>query len=250
MDMKLSITMILVFVLSSGWAEAATFETKDDFTLTLPDEWVEIPREVLNQFEAALLEASQGKNQQKYEYGYQLNSAKNWLEYPYILVQVNRTGRVPEGQLTQYEKIEAGFDQGLKQAEDALNGVISGGRQGSVLYDEVNHILWSGLTMNVTGFGEIKGTVAIKLTEFGFIQVMGYADAISFSHYSAIFKEAVNTLVVAEEYQYKPRITDNAPVIGGINLGRTAIAALIGAIIGGVFGLAAFLLKKRQAGKS
>ena len=118
--------------------------------------------------------------------------------------------------------------------------------QGETLYDEAGHVLWSTLAMNVQGVGDVRGLIAVKLTEFGFIQLMGYATADSFAHYSPIFRDAVRTLAIAERYEYQPRLTDHAPTVWGINLGQSAIAGLFGGLAGGVVALIAYLNKKRR----
>lgn len=224
------------------WAEE--FSTDDNFTVILPAGWIEIPQEVLREAEAFLLEASQGKNPQKYNYGYQLSLATNWMEYPYILVQVNRSGRVPKRQLTALKKTASVFQNALEEAADVYSGLLSNIEQGEMIYDENSHISWSTISATVEEIGKIRGLLAVKFTEFGFIRIMGYAEEKDFSHYVPIYQSMVQTLRIEKKYQYKRKITDNAPTIWGINLGQTAIAAIFGGIIGGAFALVGSLRKR------
>jgi len=237
--MKIFILTALIIMWSTVLAE--DFRTNDGFTVTLPPGWVEIPQEILRNYEAALLEISQGKNLQKYSYGYQTSIAINWLEHPYILVQVKRDGRIPEGQLKKYKKLKEEFSEGGEKAEAMYSGFLSNAKQGETIYDDENHVLWSTLLMTVAEIGNVKALIAVKLTEFGFVQIMGYSIEEEFNQYEPIYKSMVNTLSLNEKDAYKPRLTDNAPVLWGINLGQSAIAGIIAGAIGGLIALVGFL---------
>jgi hypothetical protein len=244
--MKLALGPLVIVLLCASDAISEVFETRDDFSMTLPNGWVEAPPEALRGLETRINQVSDGAIEQHYDYGYQRSSANTWFEYPYILVQVKKGGRIREGQLTQYEKVQAQLREGMEKGEESLSAIVSDITQGDTLYDEINHILWSAFTMNVQGVGEVRGLVGIKLTKFGFIQVAGYATESTFGQYSPIFSEAVRTLNIAEKYKYQPRLTDHAPTVWGINLGETAIAGLFGGIAGGVIGLITYLKKKKK----
>ena len=244
--MRSSVVLALAVFAWAPEVPAETFETRDDFSVTLPSGWVEAPPGALRHLEAAIAELSQGANEQHYDYGYQLESASTWFEYPYILVQVRRDGRVPEGQLTQYEKIESELREGAERVEETFRSVFSNLEQGEIAYDEAEHVLWSAATMNVQGVGAVRSLVAVKLTEFGFIQLMGYAREETFAQYSPIFREAVHSLAVAEEHAYRPRLTDHAPSFFGINLGQTLIAGLVGGLAGGAAALIARWKRRRD----
>jgi hypothetical protein len=245
-EMKTVLAAIMTLLLCSAETVAETFDTSDGFSVTLPSGWAEAPPGALRNLEAAIGKMSQGAEENQYDYGYQLASASRWFEYPYILVQVNRDGRIPEGQLRQHKRIESEFRQGLEDAEEAFGGAVSDTRQDETLYDETDHVLWSALKMKIQGVGDVRGLMAIKLTEFGFIRLMGYATEETFAHYSPIFSEAIRTLAIADEYRYRHRLTDHAPTIWGINLGQVAIAGLIGGLAGGALALIGYLKKKKD----
>ena len=61
-----------------------TFETDDEFSINLPDEWVQIPGSVLQSFSAKMDELSPDTPQQVYDYGYQIDDDGRWLTYPYV----------------------------------------------------------------------------------------------------------------------------------------------------------------------
>ena len=117
---------------------------------------------------------------------------------------------------------------------------------GDTLYDPGMHVLWSNLTMNVASVGKVRGLVALRLTEYGYLQFMGYGLEQEFTQYEAMYRNMVHNISLNENDIYKPALTDNAPTLFGINLGQTAIAALIGALIGGLFGLFKMFTRKKS----
>lgn len=229
-------------------AEESNLSAGSDFQISIPSDWVEIPRDILDQYEVAVQEAT-GQSQ-TYEYGYQSTSAVNWLEYPYALVQVKRTGRVPEGQLKNYLKIESGFKEGLQKVDDSSGDLLKNMTMGETIYEQDRHILWSALTMDVAGVGKVKGLIAVKLTEFGVVQFMGYGKEESFTQHEPTYRKMIHSITANQSDIFKPRLTDNAPTIFGINLGQSLIAGIIGGLIGGIFGLYKYFTRKNADKKS
>ena len=235
--------VFLAFALPAAGEDIA-FKAGIDYQISLPSDWVEIPKEALEQYQKALFKAT-GKNL-TYEYGYQLTETENWFEYPYALVQIKRNGRVPEDQLKRYNKIESGFEECIKNLEETAGDLLSNISHGKTIYDPSIHTLWSSMSMDVRGVGKARELFAIKLTEFGFIQFMGYGLEKEFAKYEALYRRMVLSITLEEKDIYKPRITDNAPTIFGINLGKTAIVVIVSVLIGGLFVLFKMFTKKNS----
>ena len=111
--------ILLLFFVNSGYSLdmefPVKFEKNDGFTICLPEEWEEVPKQQLEAFSAAM--AAQIKDAsmiQTFEYGFQRGSTTNGLHYPYILVQIKNTGRISESQLRSLPELE-------KSMEDAAN---------------------------------------------------------------------------------------------------------------------------------
>ena len=77
--------LVLLPVILISPALGKTFNyPKDEFSITLPDEWVEIPYNIIEDFmvkESKILQ----KKKNHYDYGYQLKS-NGWFHPPYILI--------------------------------------------------------------------------------------------------------------------------------------------------------------------
>ncbi len=211
---------------------AQTFESKDDFSIKLPNTWAEIPSNVLSDYSKAIALNAPNLPKQVFNYGYQLKSDQ-WFTYPYILVQVKNVGRIPSGELKRYKKLKREMEKGLDKASESMSDLVSNSMIGEPVYDDVNHILWTTLTMQVAGIGPVKGLMATKLTEKGIIQFNGYSTADSYDKNAKLFRETfIKNLTISPSIAYSPKLTDNAPTIFGINLGVVIQAAIVGAIIG------------------
>ncbi|MDA2935029.1 SPOR domain-containing protein [Acidobacteria bacterium AH-259-D05] len=178
------------------------FENQDDFAIHLPQNWVEIPSKVLRQYSKTV---SRGVGESlSYDYGFQLAPVDKWLTHPYILIQVKRSGRIPERVLNQYKQISVGVSKGIREAQDEWSK-LSNAQLGETLYDTENEILWMNLSVDVRRVGRVNGQVAVKLTDFGYIQVMGYATKDTFSSYQSLFQEIAKQMTLADSIKY----TDN-----------------------------------------
>ncbi|HSR88602.1 MAG TPA: hypothetical protein VLL07_06575 [Pontiella sp.] len=212
-----------------------TFETDDEVSITLPDGWVQIPGNVLQEFSETMDVLSPDTPRQVYDYGYQKDGDGNWLSYPYILVQFRPTGRIPSGELARYQQMSTQMlgDIGLSEV-----------RLGTSSYDREHQILWSMLSTHARNGETVKALVAVKLTEVGYIRLTGCATAESFDEYETVFRDTFSSLGIAESIAYKPQFADTMPVIGGIMTGKVVVWFVQAVMIGGVLWLAYIALKR------
>ena len=215
-------------------AGGKTFETYDDFSITLPDGWVEIPGSVLQAYAQKVNELSPHTPQQMYDCGYQMDNDGNWLTYPYILVQFRPAGRIPWGELARFPEMNS------KRADIGLSEVS----MGESTYDKENHILWSTLTTPTQDGETAKALIAVKLTEVGYIRLTGCATEDSFNEYEKVFREAFTSLEIDESIAYKPQFGDAMPVVGGIMTGKVLVWCIQAVVIGGALWLVYILLKR------
>lgn len=234
--MKRMITACIAAIALSASGE--TFETGDDFSITLPDGWVGIPGTVLQAYAQKVNELSPHTPRQAYDCGYQMDDDGNWMTYPYILVQFRPAGRIPWGELARsQEKNSQAGDIGLSEVS-----------VGESTYDKKNHILWSTLTTPTPDGETAKALVAVKLTEVGYIRLTGCATEDSFDQYAKVFREAFTSLEIDESIAYKPRFGDAMPVVAGIMTGTVLVWCVQAVVIGGALWLV-YILVKRLARK-
>lgn len=239
-------------IISSAWllgvlcAVGATFEAPDTFSITLPENWVDVSRNVLDAHSERLASLAPHSPRQVYGYGYQLKSYDDRLCYPYILVQVKTIGRIPLRELKQSRKIEEGFAEGADPVTARLPGFLSNVSSGEPVYDEENQILWSTLSASVEGVGTVRALSAAKLTDQGFIQFVGYATADMFEPYAALYRRIFTQVEVDPSIVYRSRWTEDIPLFGGIDLATMVAAGINGAVVGGIIWFAMALRRKKK----
>ncbi len=222
------------------------FKTQDGFTMYLPDDWVEIPNEVLKQHSEKVSELVPQIGKQVYDYGFQSAPADNWMNHPYILIQVKRTGRIPEEDLKQYKQIDEAFSDQMEEVGDNILRTLSNTQLGEILFDTENRILWMNISFDLQQIGRVNAQIAVKLTEFGVIQVTGYATEDTFSTYQPLFQKIARQVKLDNSIKYKPEPAGNIPTDGVINTGNTLKVIIWGTIVCGIIGLIVWLVKRKR----
>ncbi len=221
------------------------FKTEDGFTMYLPESWVEIPNEILKQYseKVSLLAPQIGK--QIYDYGFQLTPVDTWMTHPYILVQVKRTGRISEEALGQYKQINDMFSEQIEEVGNNISSILSNTQLGETLYDTANQILWINISFDLQETGKVNAQIAVKLTEFGVVQIIGYATENTFASFQPLYQEVARRISLDDAIKYKPRLADNVIKDEGTN-SRILIAVLLSTIMGVVIGLTIWFIKRRK----
>lgn len=240
------ITYLLLIVSFAGVSMADGSELKKNgFSISIPEGWVEMPRDVIDAYEKEIARLAPNAPPQHYDYGFQLGSSKNWFEYPYILVQMKNTGRIPERQL---EKLEGySIEQNLDKHKKALSSIMSDIQTGKMVYDKQTRMIWMRIEANIADIGPISGVSGMVPTENGLIQVIGYSLRENYPTYEAIFQSVALSVSPESWLAYKPKWSDRLPpAVTGIDWGKVAGKAVAGAIIGGIIALIAALRKKKN----
>ncbi len=218
MAMKKMIFMWMAAMVISASAE--TFDTEDYFSITLPSEWVRMPDDALVSFTETVGESSPDTSEGiVYDYGFQKATDGQWLSYPCILVEVRNIGRFSTGDLERFAEQSAGDDTQLNEDK--------------------------ALFLEIREKDGINILVARQLTERGFIQLSGFAPVDTFDQYEPVFRDAFANLKIDEAIQYKPQITDHAPVVGNVNLGKVFIVCVQAALVGGIMWVVYTLVRRK-----
>ncbi len=239
---------LLSLVIAAGCFAGETgtpFPTKDGFTLLLPRGWKPIPGEVLDAYEREIARMAPKAETQDYDYGFQLSSAGKWFAYPYILVQVKSSGKVPQEQLRSMARIGEAMDTGFDRARESISSIAANGKMGEPVLDEAAHTLWTRISVDVKGVGTINGLVGTILTEKGFIQISCYAKGEEFQGYLSLFEGMIRGAVLSDDLRYRP---EGVRTPGGIGTGAMAGIAAALAAAGVLFLLVA--RGRRKKGKN
>jgi len=240
----MSLLLIAIVAISSP-AYGEERVQKNGFSISLPDGWVEIPRGAIDSYEKTVAELAPNAPAQHYDCGFQLESGKNWFEYPYVLIQVKNIGRIPESQLEKLEGVS--LQKTLDDQKDRLSTIMSGAQAGKMIYDRQNRMIWMRMEFNVRDVGPVTGICGMIPTEKGFIQVNGYCAKNIYSRYEQILRAIATSMTPDPALIYKPKWSDSLPaVVTGIDWGRIAGKALAGAVVGGIIALIVGFIRKKK----
>ena len=237
-------SLLITLLMAAVIANADEYK-KNQFNISVPPEWAEIPRDIIGAYEKAVAEAAPDFPIQHYDYGFQLESSENWFEYPYVLIQIKNAGRIAEKDLEKMEQLPV--QKELDERQRQMGSMVLGLRAGKMVFDRENRIVWMGIDMNVVDKGPVSGLSAMIPTEKGFIQVSGYSLQVDYPEYESIFRSIALSVSPMPELAYKPHWTDNLPsAVSGINWEKVFGKGIIGAIIGGALGLFSYLIRKKK----
>lgn len=196
---------------------------KNGFSISIPDGWVEIPRYAIDEYEKGLAKLAPNvpASDYHYDYGFQLNSSKNWFEHPYILLQIKNFGRMSEKEL---ESLQNYSLQGIKKIEDLKKDVSSRFNDlefGKLVYDKQTKMLWLRTETNVADVGLVSGISGWIPTEKGAILVHGNSLKKDYPTYESVFQSVALSVIPEPGLAYKARWSDNLPpTVSGINWGK------------------------------
>jgi len=212
-----------------------SFAAKEGFTIHLPMDWKPIPKEVLDRYSQAISRIAPKAEKQHYDYGFQRTDTPKWFTYPYILVQVNRSGRIPEEQLKALKRIEKALDDSFAKATDSISSITSNASLGEPIYDPVSHILWTRIAIDVKDTGTVRGIIGAILTEEGFVQIACYAKGDDYGKYQPVFEKVINETDIRADLEYEVRNRAGKTSEKVRNQGsftwKTISLALIGALL-------------------
>jgi uncharacterized protein len=222
---------------------------KEGFSIKLPAGWIEIPRDKIDEFEKTIGTIDPDAPAEHFAYGFQLENSQNWFEYPYILIKIITSGRIPRNQLEKLDGYSA--QKSIEKDNKNLSKVLKDIKVEQMVYDKQTKMIWMQMEFNVATVGPVSGISGSIPTENGLIQVLGYSLREDYSAYETLFKSVATSVIPEPGLAYKPKWSDNlSPIIANINWGKVigkAIAGVILAgIVSGIYALIGALRKKKN----
>jgi len=227
-----------LLVVSVAYAASATpFPALvDGFVMDLPPGWVQIPAEAVEQAEKEVARRAPNARHPHSDYALQFGNRGQWFTYPYVLIHVDRQGRIPEPELAKADNFSS--NAATAKATDALQNIASELDIGKMRYDPATHVLWVNTGSNVTGIGRVLGTSAIVPTQHGHIDVSGYSLERDFVGFVSVFHDLVNSITPEPSMKYQTSLLDHLPFLRGFKWESLLTSALLGGVMAAVGGLA------------
>ncbi len=189
-----------------------TFITNHDFKIHFPNDWIEIPKIEIQRHFDNYYEQFPDLPHEEYDYGYQLSSSEYWFQYPYILIQVKNTGKIPE--------MPKGIDQNeirrlgsvLKQRHKKSLGEldVNGSKLGSPSLDESqtgwdseHGVMWLTQESEFPSTGKLTTIMSLRFTQKGVLRIGLVVKKTDESDYIQVFRDIVNAVELGPTMKYQ-----------------------------------------------
>jgi hypothetical protein len=186
-------------LISCGFSDTLDFP-KDGFKIVLPQNWVQIPKEVIAEKIDNLRKTVVGSNVPMIDYAFQESSNSVWFTYPYISIEVSNAGKIPTEEIKKWTTID--FDKADLFVEQKDRGVVANSYMSPVSYDPKKKIAWQSGITDVQGAGILHSTTGIILTKKGSIRLYCYYYG---KNISEVFKEIISSIVLKRQYRYSAK---------------------------------------------
>ncbi|MEA1928899.1 MAG: hypothetical protein U9N73_11900 [Candidatus Auribacterota bacterium] len=253
----LSAVIVLYFLLYATVCFCAQFYSNSHgYQIDLPHGWVEIPEDVLRENLANLLKPD-AKASPIYDAGFQLDSADQWFEYPYIIIQLlpyEKFGlhrQINEDEFSGFVHDLTGVNISKLLVENSSNSVrdlLGNIETGQPQIDMSNHrFLWI-MDNNVRGVGPTRGLAVGYFGRELLVQVMFYCRLSDWDRYSRVYS------TIVDSFRFDPQAAYNleAPVANSLQqsiwysiLEKGIVATVLGGIIALIIGFIKVLKRKK-----
>lgn len=240
---KKSIAFVLFgVVVSFGFSNFALAQSQysdsvDHYSFTLPNEWEEIPKSVIDQYIDEVVRQTQGQRME-YAAGFQL-AKKDYFQYPYILIQEHDVNT------PSYSQLEGAFNDNdyqssVQQKTAEYSELLTNAKLEKPFVDKERNIIFMNIQIDVANVGKINGLIAMFLGKQGITQLTFYAVSNEYSRWLPVFNSIIDSFQYETAYAYDPvkAVKNDSPSL----FEGVAEKGLTGAITGGIIGLLAVLL--------
>lgn len=176
--------------------------------LQLPADWQRIDQEELDLVTMWAAEVTGGRVGELWEAGVAPGARDLQLGPPFVLVQVDESGRISYGELAiqpELESIQARVDASRDRGGRPGAGVM---RLQSVRFDRTRFALETISGLATSPWGELEIHTLTYLTETGSLTLHGYLGAQADPLQRRAVAAVLDNVLIAEELAYRPRLRD------------------------------------------
>jgi hypothetical protein len=181
------------------------------FFFMLPAGWEEIPKDAIEASLKILREQYGHTLASNYDGAFQ-KIGTNYFAYPYIMFQIDKSGRWPENEIKKSlssNEWEKAIEKGLHTVEEQLPTLIQNSRAGQTTYDKERNIVFTKMESGVAGIGKIVALTAIILSNYGNVALFCYSTKENFDNELPYFTEIINSFRYDIGYEYGQVTKDN-----------------------------------------
>jgi len=184
-----------------GQAGKTIYHKDGHFTIQLPNDWIEIPKEILDEKLKIMKGMVKNIDEAYFDYGYQLDRNKGWVSYPYVFIQ-NTDGRYSEKSLHTLTDLKQ--DDWEKEMEEDFSKILSDIELGAFIYSAKENIIWSFSELSLNEGLVITEIGAIHPTEYGSINIYCSIIKAEKDLFAKTCRSIIKSVVLDEEIKYRP----------------------------------------------
>ncbi len=204
----LNIFSILILALLVSTTPTFSSEVKKPgFSLTLPDGWVEVSREVIDRKNADTARKDPGFPTYTFEYGFQMGPVRDELEPPYILVYSQNAGHMTKAE---FQTLESKLLSRLNQTRSRVgpSKAIESHTNGTEHRDLEKSTLMN-TTVDLPNIGPSPVVTGVFLTENGTINFYGLSLESDAERDLPIIEDILNSITISPSMAHHDKFSDH-----------------------------------------
>lgn len=201
----------------------------DHLAISVPADWIEIPKAELEEISANLQKAAPNLKAQPYNYGFQASAESR---YPRVLVQIKTSGRWSEkvfADMPKLPSIKAEVEQRVQSVAPAFAALNI--KMGELTYDPAKRIAWLRMQVSSEDGQTVQVFSGLHPTSVGSVQVHCYALSDELDRLAPLFSQIITSVDIDEEWKYRERNAASRALRILSDLGLTGAAGGIIAFI-------------------
>lgn len=220
----------------------------DGVKLKLPDDWIEIPKDKIDSTYKIVAETTETE-MVYYDFGYQWQQNKGYFSYPYLLIQVNESLRIPESELDMY-KFNQGLNDGIES--DEVSNIVDSISVGESVFDPIKNRVLTKFGMESYGV-EMTGFMDLQLTNKGYVMIYMYSIDSELAQYESLFTQIMDNIEITQDAKYIYKDINNTKAYNSKNdksdqsiFSKVLSGIVAAAILGGISFLVNSLRRKKK----
>ncbi len=200
---------------------------KPEFSLTLPDGWVEIPQEVLEQKYEETMRMAPNLAAVRFEYGFQRGPVQDYIDLPGVMIDVSSDGRPSIAELR--SSLAVDMNKKFQDKRDTEYRGVPSMEYNQWGYDARSHVLSMESRCEVPVYGTVSQFTKIIPTEEGTVNFYFSTPVSEEADNLPVLQKIFGSIVISPEIEYRERWLDSYWYLGRpSNIVKTSILLVFG----------------------
>ena len=201
--------------------------TRDGFTMYLPEDWVRIPDNVMEERFNAAWALMEIPDTPPVVHAFGLRNAADPVAFPLIVIHISRDGRWPDIEVAKLDQLRKHIAEEFKKGKAEWRRLSLDLQLGETLYDPEHQTIWTLVSLQSEGGARFRALLGTRLTREGFIQLVCTAEEDEFEKYNRLFVDIVLNIKIDPGLAYKPRHVQS----GAEKYGRIMVYVIVTVVV-------------------